>query len=80
VDSRPPDDDLPRAQRRRERQRAEIYGLVAGRDLHRAADLAHEHLAEFPDDHCIRCAVAYALDTSSDPRLRWRTDEFSRPG
>jgi hypothetical protein len=61
---------------RRERQRAEILGLASTDHLHRAADLAHEHLSEFPDDRCVQHAVVAALDGSSDPDVRRRAGEF----
>jgi hypothetical protein len=64
---------------RGERQRAEILALVAKEQLQRAADLAHEHLAEFPDDRCVRSAVATALDATADPDLRRRAAELPPP-
>lgn len=39
---------------RRDRQRAEIVALAIAGELDRAADLAAEHLAEFPSDELIR--------------------------
>jgi hypothetical protein len=81
VDPRPLNDDsLQRVPLRRERQRVEILDLVADHQLHRAADLAHEHLAEFPGDWCVRCAVVAALDSSADPQLRRRAGELSGRG
>jgi hypothetical protein len=61
---------------RRERQRATILRLLGAHELRRAADLAHEHLAEFPDEPTLRRAVTKALFGSTDPALRCRADEF----
>ena len=46
---------------RQDRQRVEILRSVGAGQLHRAADLAHEHLAEFPSDRLIRSAVSDTL-------------------
>jgi hypothetical protein len=64
---------------RRQRQRAEIAELLAGGDVQRATDLAHEHLAEFPDDDGLRAAVVKALRADADPRVRRRVDELPGP-
>jgi hypothetical protein len=80
VDHQRSDDDTtPGGHRRRERQRAEIFCLLATKQLHRAADLAHEHLAEFADDHHVRHRVIAALDASADPHLQRRAGEFVAP-
>jgi hypothetical protein len=71
------DDRSPGIQRRRHRQRAEILDLLAAQQLHRAADLAHEHLAEFADDDEVRRSTTTALGASADPHLRRRAGEFS---
>jgi hypothetical protein len=63
---------------RRDRQRAEILGSVDAGRLQHAADLAHEHLAEFPSDRSIRSAVTAALERSTDERVRRRAGEFAR--
>jgi len=61
---------------REDRQRAEILdGIEAGR-LQHAADLAHEHLAEFPHDQAVRSAITAALDQSPDQPVRRRAGEF----
>lgn len=39
---------------RRDRQRAEIVALAIAGEFDRAADLAAEHLADFPSDQLIR--------------------------
>jgi hypothetical protein len=73
-----PRDDEPRlALRRRDRQRVEIIALISHDQLPRAADLAHEHLAEFPDDRMVRTAIVEALDHSGQHALRRRVDEFA---
>ena len=61
---------------RRHRQRNEIIELATRRP-HRAADLAHVHLAEFPDDTFVRCTLVEALERSPDPRVRQRAREFA---
>jgi hypothetical protein len=58
------------------RQQAQIFRLVSERELHRAADLSHVHLAEFPDDDHVRRSVMAALGASADPHLRRRAGEF----
>jgi hypothetical protein len=70
------DDTTPGGHSRRRRQQAEILRLLASQHLHRAADLAHEHLAEFPDDHHVQHSVIAALNTSADPHLQRRAGEF----
>jgi hypothetical protein len=62
---------------RRDRQRAEIERLVGDGHLGRAADLAHEHLADFRDDRRVRTVVADALAVSAEPVLRARASEFT---
>ena len=47
-----------RANARRERQVVEIAALVVDGDVERAAGLALEHLAEFPDDVDLLARVA----------------------
>lgn len=47
-----------RATARRDRQIVEIAALVVAGDCARAAGLAHEHAAEFPDDHDLLARVA----------------------
>jgi hypothetical protein len=64
---------------RRVRQRAEILGSIDAGRLHRAADLAHEHLAEFPRDRSIRVAVVAALEHCADEHVRRRAHEFTPP-
>jgi hypothetical protein len=77
VDPRRSDDDAsPGIHVRRQRQQAEILRLLAAQGLHRAADLAHEHLAEFADDHHIRRCLTAALNASTDPQLQRRAGEF----
>jgi hypothetical protein len=61
---------------RKRRQHDEICTSIAGGRLHHAADLAHEHLAEFTDDDTIRTVLLAALDESPDPQLRRRRSEF----
>jgi hypothetical protein len=82
VEPRPGDgDDEPThiAHLRRLRQQAEIRRLVARQQLHRAADLTHEHMAEFPDDDDVRRDVIAALDISADLCTRRRSGEFHPP-
>jgi hypothetical protein len=81
VEPHPSDDDdaTPGIDPRRRRQQAEILRLVVTQQLHRAADLSHEHLAEFPGDYHIRRNVMAALDASADPHLRRRSGEFLAP-
>jgi hypothetical protein len=44
----------------------------------RAADLSHEHLADYPDDDVVvRAAIVTALGSSTDERLRRRAREFT---
>jgi hypothetical protein len=62
--------------RRQDRQRAEILRAIDQQHVHRAADLAHEHLAEFPEDHVVREHVLDAVMASPDRRLRNRAGEF----
>jgi len=77
VDPQPTDDDIsPGTNPRRQRQHAEILRLLAAQQLHRAADLAHEHLAEFADDHHLRRSVTAALRASADPGVQRRAGEF----
>jgi hypothetical protein len=79
VEPRPPGDGTtPGIHCRRQRQHEEILRLLSAQELHRAADLAHEHLAELPDDH-VRLSVIAALDASEDPDLRRRASEFLAP-
>jgi hypothetical protein len=54
---------------RRRRHRDELASLLGCGQLHRAADLAMEHLSEFPDDVAVRVAVTAALLASDDPHL-----------
>ena len=70
------DDTSPGIHPRRQRQRSEILRLLAAQQLHHAADLAHEHLAEFADDHHIRRSLTAALEASADPHLQRRAGEF----
>ena len=80
VEPQPADDDTtPGIHPRRQRQQAEILRLLSRQQLHRAADLSHEHMAEFPDDHLVRRRVMAALNASADPRLRRRAGEFLAP-
>jgi len=80
VETHPPDDETARGTRlRRQRQEAEILRLLSSPQLHRAADLTHEHMAEFPDDDHVRRRVIAALNASADPNLRRRADEFLAP-
>lgn len=72
----PPPEDRPDACRRQDRQRAEILRAIDQHLLHRAADLAHEHLAEFTDDHVVREHLLDALVRSPDRRLQGRAREF----
>ena len=65
--------------RRRDRQRVEIIALISHDQLQRAADLAHEHLAEFPDDGSVRTAIVEALNRNGQHTLRRRVDEFAGP-
>ncbi len=74
---REPDDEMAAA--RCGRQRAEIAALLACGRLHRAADLAHEHLAGFPEDAALRGSVIAALVASDDRRLHRRAEEFTGP-
>jgi hypothetical protein len=62
-----------------ERQRREILRSIADQQLHHAADLAHEHLVEFPDDELVRLTLVAALEASTDVRLRRRVAEFRAP-
>lgn len=64
---------------RRARQRRELMDLVAEDRLQRAADLAHEHLAEFADDDEARQLVLRALHATSDGSVRRRAREFEPP-
>ena len=64
--------------RRRDRHRAEIIACLAAARCDRAADLAHEHLSEFPDDE-LRDTVRAALRSAADPRVQRRATEFE-PG
>ena len=65
---------------RQDRQRAEILDSIEAGRLQHAADLAHEHLAEFPRDRSVRAAVTAALEHSPDAHIRRRVDEFARRG
>jgi hypothetical protein len=58
------------------RQRDEICRSISSDHLHHAADLAHEHLAEFPDDRTIRTLLLDALAHSTDDHVRRRCREF----
>jgi hypothetical protein len=71
-----PDGPSGAAGDRQRRQHDEICAGISDGRLHRAADLAHEHLAEFPNDHTIRTAVIEALEQSPDRQLRRRRSEF----
>lgn len=46
---------------RRRRQLAEIQAEAEGGDELRAADLAREHLAEFPDDASVLGHIAHVV-------------------
>jgi hypothetical protein len=72
----PPDDPSRTECERQRRQYDEICAVISTGLLHHAADLAHEHLAEFPDDHAVRSVVLDALDRSTDERHRRRRSEF----
>jgi hypothetical protein len=74
-DASPPEDRAG-VYRRRDRQRAEILRAIDDQLLHRAADLAHEHLVEFADDQVVRSLVFDVLSGSPDHRLRRRAGEF----
>jgi hypothetical protein len=63
---------------RQDRQRVEVLASVDAGRLHRAADLAHEHLAEFPSDRSVLLAVVTALERCTDERVRRRVGEFAR--
>ena len=76
MDPQRSDDSAPCTRRRRQRQQAEILRLLAAQQLHRAADLAHEHLAEFADDHHVQRSVIAALNASADPQVERRAGEF----
>ena len=77
VHPQPSDDDASAAiHHRRQRQQAEILRLLAAQQLHRAADLAHEHLAEFADDHQVRGSLTAALNASADSHVQRRASEF----
>jgi hypothetical protein len=77
MDPRRSDEDTSSAiGSRRQRQQAEILRLLAAQQVSRAADLAHEHLAEFPDDDHLRSSGAAALNASTDPHLQRRSREF----
>jgi hypothetical protein len=69
-----------RTARRRRRQREEISSLLAAGQVHHAADLAHEHLSEFPDDGDVREAVIAALRVADRGSLRRRVEEFRATG
>jgi hypothetical protein len=71
-----PPEDCPDACRRQDRQRAEILRAIDQQLLDRAADLAHEHLAEFSEDHVVRRQLLGALMRAPDRRLRRRAREF----
>ena len=58
------------------RQHDEICRSIASDHLHHAADLSHEHLAEFPDDHTVRTLLLDALEHSTDDNVRRRRSEF----
>jgi hypothetical protein len=61
---------------REDRQRAEILDSIEAGRLQHAADLAHEHLAEFPHDRSVRSVVTAALDRSPNQHVRRRASEF----
>src|SRR5262245_58675290 len=69
--------DLTVAAHRCLRQREELARLIDAARLQRAADLAHEHLAEFADDHLARGFIVRALAASHDDQVRRRADEFT---
>jgi hypothetical protein len=71
-----PNDPYAVDSERKRRQHDEICTSIADGRLHHAADLAHEHLAEFPDDHAIRTALLAALEHSSEAHVRRRSTEF----
>jgi hypothetical protein len=73
---RQPDDLVNAECERRRRQHDEICASISAEHLHHAADLAHEHLAEFPDDHEVLSVLLDALERAADPRLRRRSSEF----
>jgi len=80
VEPQPPEDDTASPiDSRRRRQQAEILQLVSRQELHRAADLSHEHLADFPDDDHVRHSITAALNASADPQTRRRAREFRAP-
>ncbi|HWM18751.1 MAG TPA: hypothetical protein VNO51_03635 [Ilumatobacteraceae bacterium] len=64
---------------RQDRQKAEILDSIDAGRLQHAADLAHEHLAEFPDDRSVRSAITAALQRSPDDHVRRRANEFVQP-
>ena len=64
---------------RQDRQKAEILDSIDAGRLQHAADLAHEHLAEFPGDRSVRSAVEAALERSPDDHVRRRASEFKPP-
>jgi hypothetical protein len=51
---------------RRDRQVAEIAALVAAGHVERAAGLANEHAAEFPDDAALLARVLGQLRSGRD--------------
>ena len=63
---------------RRRRHGDEVNSLLETGQLDRAADLAMEHLSEFPDDVAVRAAVAAALLASGDARRRRRAIHLGR--
>lgn len=63
---------------RRRRHRDELASLLRLGELHRAVDLAMEHLSEFPDDDAVRTAVIATLIASDDPHLRRRAAHLAR--
>jgi len=73
----PSEPDAPTSTRR-DRQRAVIGRLLDAHQLSRAADLAHEHLAEFPGDDALRRTVVSALLASPDPYLHRRAAQLAR--
>jgi hypothetical protein len=64
---------------RQDRQRAEILDSIDAGRLQHAADLAHEHLAEFPRDRSVLAVVTAALERSPDVHVRRRIREFEPP-